>query len=158
MPSYEFTSSQRLLTSKQYQWVFDNTAKKLHSEHFLLVVTHPINHDLNNKNSDSKDTSQFFEVNLDKKARLGLVITKKKLKKATDRNYIKRIARESFRKACPSFLPVDCVLLVKKSPLVYSKALSKKSKACGIKELCLYDELTVLFVKLEKTFNKSSLS
>lgn len=86
-----FPKSSRLLTAKAFTPVFDKPIKKLHSPHFLLFV------------GTGQDT-----------ARLGLAITKKKLKNASDRNLIKRYSREAFRQ---ELLPcVDCVLIVKQSP------------------------------------------
>lgn len=134
MSSYKFSSQQRLLTAKEYQQVFDNPIKKIHSEHFLLVIAHPL-------------TKSSHSAHFDGNARLGLAITKKKLKKAVDRNYIKRIARESFRQIQPPFF-LDCVLLVKKSPLLGQKLVAPKDKF-NIKELGLYEEINALFAKIE---------
>lgn len=137
MPSCRFTSRQRILTPKEYRYVFDNTVKKIHTEHFLLVVACPL--------KKSKITDTFFETGFEKTARLGLAVTKKKLKKAVDRNYIKRIARESFRQIYPAVLPVDCVLLIKKPPF------TKASKSSTIKDFGLYDEIVTLFTKLKNS-------
>lgn len=140
MSSYKFTRCQRLLTVKEYQWVFDNSVKKIHSEHFLLVIASPL-------------TKPSCSPHFDGNARLGLAVTKKKLKKAVDRNYIKRIARESFRQIqIPPFF-VDCVLLVKKSPLSHHRLTTSKSKSIAIQELGLYDEISTLFAKIERLNN-----
>ncbi len=45
--------------------------------------------------------------------RLGLVIPKKHLRRAVDRNVVKRIAREMFRHRQEAFVGLDVVLLVK---------------------------------------------
>ncbi len=52
-------------------------------------------------------------------ARLGLVVGKKQLKRAVDRNRVKRVVREQFRLRRPSLPAVDLVvrLATKPSPL-----------------------------------------
>jgi ribonuclease P protein component len=52
-------------------------------------------------------------------ARLGVVVGKKLLKRAVDRNRVKRIIREQFRRLRPQLPPVDLVvrLAVKPGPL-----------------------------------------
>ena len=52
-------------------------------------------------------------------ARLGLVVGKKLLKRAVDRNRVKRVIREQFRRLRPQLPPVDLVvrLAVKPGPL-----------------------------------------
>ncbi len=89
-----FGKEKRLLTPLQFACVFDEPIKKIHSEHLLLFVGH---------SNDNTTT-----------ARLGLAITKKKLKNATDRNHLKRLTRERFRKAWGSLAGVDVVLIVKR--------------------------------------------
>jgi len=52
-------------------------------------------------------------------ARLGVVVGKKLLKRAVDRNRVKRVIREQFRRLRPQLPPVDLVvrLAVKPGPL-----------------------------------------
>lgn len=45
--------------------------------------------------------------------RLGLVVAKKNIRKANQRNRVKRIIRESFRHTRERMLPHDCVVLVR---------------------------------------------
>lgn len=92
--SFCFGKTQRLLTSSDYKAVFDQPTKKIHSEHFLLFIR-----------KNDKDH-----------ARLGLAITKKKLKHAVDRNRVKRCTKEVFRLNQHKLPLVDCVLIAKKSP------------------------------------------
>lgn len=92
--SFCFCKTKRLLSSNDYKVVFDHPTKKIHTEHFLLFVY--------------KSDKHF--------ARLGLAITKKKIKHAVDRNYIKRCTREAFRLAQHDLPFVDCVLVVKRHP------------------------------------------
>ena len=77
------------LTSQDYKKVFDNRLVK--RERFFL---------------------SFYKTNNFGKARLGLAISKKHVKRSVDRNRIKRIIRESFRVAMLSNL--DYVFVAKK--------------------------------------------
>lgn len=86
-----FDKSQRLLTPSSFKKVFDKPIKKIHSQHLLLFVA---------------NTEQAH-------ARLGLAITKKKLKKAVDRNTLKRHTRQIFRQQALVLPAYDCVLIVK---------------------------------------------
>ena len=47
-------------------------------------------------------------------ARLGLAISKKQLRRAVERNRIKRVVRESFRHQRPSLPPIDLVVLARR--------------------------------------------
>ncbi len=47
-------------------------------------------------------------------ARLGLAIAKKQIRRAVDRNRIKRIIRESFRRQREQLPPVDIVVMVRR--------------------------------------------
>jgi len=73
--SHQFTRDQRLLTSADFQRVFDNPLKSADS--FFTVLA--------KKRLEGIDS------------RLGLAIAKKQLKRAVDRNRIKRLIRETFR-------------------------------------------------------------
>ncbi|MDR6937500.1 MULTISPECIES: ribonuclease P protein component [unclassified Luteibacter] len=48
-------------------------------------------------------------------ARLGLAISKRCSKRAVDRNRIKRLAREAFRRARPALPPVDILVMARDS-------------------------------------------
>lgn len=84
-----FSSERRLLTAANYSQVFDNSCCKAGDDSFLLLAR------LNNLNH----------------ARLGLVIAKKKLKLAVDRNRVKRISRESFRTLQSELSGIDVIVL-----------------------------------------------
>ena len=86
-----FTKEQRLLKPDEFGRVFDDPTKKIHSTHFMLFVK----------------TGQT-------QPRLGLAITKKKLKLAVVRNRLKRLTREHFRQNAPCLSAIDVVLIVKK--------------------------------------------
>lgn len=91
-PSYSFTKAQRLLTASDYSAVFERNHAKASHRHLLLLAR-------------KHDGPQ---------SRLGLVIAKKNVKLAVQRNRIKRLAREFFRQQEPLPQAVDVVLLARK--------------------------------------------
>ena len=117
-----FTKAERLLHPNEFKRVFDNPIKKIHSEHLLLFIQ-----------TGAPEQTQ---------ARLGLAITKKKVKLAVMRNRLKRLSREIFRHTAPTLGSVDVVLIVKKS---YAKKTD------------LNDELTHIFEKLAILFPAISI-
>ncbi|MDF1677794.1 MAG: ribonuclease P protein component [Legionellaceae bacterium] len=97
---------------------FDKTHRLLHKQEFDVVFRCA-------KKITNPEFTVLFCKNTLGHARLGLVISKKIVNKAHDRNRIKRILRESFR--LNSQLPaVDIVVLAK--PFV-KKALSFQMRA-----------------------------
>lgn len=117
-----FDKSMRLLTAPEFADVFNTPIKKIHSEHLLL----------------------FLRANALRHPRLGLAITKKKLKTASARNQLKRQVRECFRLNQRRLAACDCVLIVKKS---YTK--DDWEMICA--------EVTFLFDKFSK-FQHSSIA
>jgi ribonuclease P protein component len=92
-----FSKRNRLLSSKHYQSVF-NDPRKFFSECFvILVIPNHLNY-----------------------SRLGILIKKKNIKHAVNRNSMKRVVRESFR-THPSIILAGLDLVV-----VVHKLLSKK--------------------------------
>ncbi len=75
MPLYSFSPEVRIRCAADYKGVFDDALFKVHQPHFLFLA---------------KFTEQ-------PKSRLGIVVAKKKVRRAHERNRIKRLARESFR-------------------------------------------------------------
>ncbi|EZQ02159.1 MULTISPECIES: ribonuclease P protein component [unclassified Acinetobacter] len=75
MTLYSFSPEVRIRCAADYKGVFDGALFKVHQPHFLFLAT---------------PTKQ-------PKSRLGIVVAKKKVRRAHERNRIKRIARESFR-------------------------------------------------------------
>lgn len=110
-----FGKNQRLLKPDEFKRVFDEPIKKIHSEHLLLFV----------------QTGQLPH------ARLGLAITKKKLKLAVMRNRLKRLSREYFRQHANQMGAVDVVLIVKKN---YTKDTDLHPELGQI-----FDKLTTLY-------------
>lgn len=84
-----FSKSLRLLNSGDYQQVFDSPAFRISHQHLLLLACH---------------NKLGFP-------RLGLVIAKKHLRLAVDRNRIKRLSRESFRHSQNKLMDLDLVLM-----------------------------------------------
>lgn len=97
-PSYCFQRELRLLSARDYSHVF-NKALKVHNKAFTLLAR---------KN------------NLDH-PRLGLVIAKKNLKFAFQRNRVKRILREFFRLRVSQLTDFDFVILTRREIAVLSK-------------------------------------
>ncbi len=75
MPLYHFGPQLRLRNAADYKGVFDGALFKVHQPHFLLLA----------------------KISEQPNSRLGLVVAKKKVRRAHERNRIKRLARESFR-------------------------------------------------------------
>jgi ribonuclease P protein component len=87
-----FGKYRRLLTAADYKVVFDGaTVKSSHRN--LLILARP---------GEGRHT------------RLGLVIAKKNVGKAVQRNRIKRIVRESFRQLPETSIPLDVVFLARR--------------------------------------------
>lgn len=85
-----FSKAQRLLTKSEYDLVFKESSKIVSSEFVLL-----------------------YKQNSVGQARLGLAISKKSVSRACDRNYIKRILRETFRKS--ELSAIDIIVLAKRN-------------------------------------------
>jgi ribonuclease P protein component len=93
MNDFDFSRQRRLLTAGDYRRVFEKAHFKV-SDQYLLILARP------------GQTAQ---------SRLGLVIAKKHLKRAVDRNRVKRILRETFRTLEPPLEPaMDIVVLARK--------------------------------------------
>ena len=92
MAEFGFPKDSRLLNAADYKAVFDNAQYKVSCRHFLMLA---VSNDRGAK-------------------RLGMVIAKKSVAKAVQRNRIKRQIRESFRKTRPGIEPFDVVVLARK--------------------------------------------
>lgn len=90
--SFKFPKSSRLLTSSDYSDVFQSVEVRVSSKHFLIL-------------------SRNLELN---EPRLGIIVAKKHVKLAVQRNRIKRLLRESFRSTRYSLPGLDIVVLAKK--------------------------------------------
>lgn len=96
--TYSFQRELRLLSARDYSRVFDK-AFKVHNKAFTLLAR---KNDLNHP-------------------RLGLVIAKKNLKFAHQRNRVKRVLRESFRLQQSELASYDLVVLTRRDIAVLSK-------------------------------------
>ena len=92
MAEFGFHKDSRLLNAADYKAVFDNAQYKVACRHFLILAV--------SNEGGAK--------------RLGMVIAKKNVAKAVQRNRIKRQIRESFRKARHRIEPLDVVVLARK--------------------------------------------
>jgi len=89
---YPFGKSQRLLDASAYKPVFDDARLKVSRQQVLFLA----------------------RPNGLAGPRLGLVIAKKNVRKANQRNRIKRIARESFRLQQHQLSGIDIVVLARR--------------------------------------------
>ena len=89
--TYCFSPRQRILSKHDYQKVFNQAEFRSGNKRLLLLARRT---DLGS-------------------GRLGLVIPKKHLRRAVDRNLVKRIARNTFRLRQADFIGIDIVVLVK---------------------------------------------
>lgn len=92
MGDFRFLREYRLLTAGDFRGVFGSTAIRVSHRHFLLLAvpngrSHP---------------------------RLGLVLAKKNLRLAIQRNRVRRLIRESFRLNRSRLPPVDLVILARR--------------------------------------------
>ena len=92
LPAYAFPKSARLLTPVDYQRVFQSGQFKVSSKTVLVLA---IANELG-------------------RPRLGLVIGKKNVRLAVQRNRIKRLARESFRLRQQAMPALDIVVLARR--------------------------------------------
>ncbi|MRX27957.1 ribonuclease P protein component [Kangiella sp. HZ709] len=91
-PDERFTADYRLLTAKQYKQVFSDPVKAS-SKHFTLLAC-----------TNSLDFP-----------RLGIIVAKKNVRLAVERNRIKRLTRESFRTSNQALPAIDCVILARRA-------------------------------------------
>lgn len=92
MDDYGFSKTSRLLNAADYKAVFNNAQFKVSSRHFLVLA---ISNDRLN-------------------SRLGLVIAKKHVPLAVQRNRIKRLIRNAFRLNSELLPNLDLVVLARK--------------------------------------------
>ena len=87
-----FGKSRRLLNARDYSRVFDGAEARASHQHFLLLA----------------------RSNNEPGHRLGLVVAKKNVRLAVQRNRVKRIAREVFRQLPDSEPALDVILLARR--------------------------------------------
>ena len=92
MVNQRFPKSCRLLDSKAFKLVFNKPDFRVSNKYFLIL--------------GCWTTCE--------NARLGVIVAKKNIARATQRNRIKRIIREAFRSRCSTLAAVDLVVMAKK--------------------------------------------
>jgi ribonuclease P protein component len=97
--SASFTRELRLLDAADYKYVFAKS-RRFGNQNFTLLV----------------------RVNQEDHARMGLAIAKKAVKRAVDRNRIKRMIRESFRHVQHDLPNIDVVIMCRSSAIALEKA------------------------------------
>ena len=112
MPGFPTTA--RLSTPGHYQSVFDGPAYKVSSRAFLLLA----------------------QVTEAESSRLGIIVAKKHIRRASHRNRIKRLVREHFRLTGLS-VPLDLVVL--------ARAAADQMDNARVRE-----DLSVLWSKLDR--------
>lgn len=115
----DFPTSLRLLTAEDYKRVFNNNPLKLVCPPYTLLAV----------------------PNLEDFPRVGLIVAKKNVRNAVDRNRIKRLARESFRLNQHQIPAYDIVLLARRG----SSQLPNK---------VLFGHLEQLWIRLQKRASK----
>ncbi len=90
-----FSKSLRLLTSSDFQAVFDDAPFRASHKHFLILAR---------PHHQGRSASP----------RLGLVIAKKNIRLAVQRNRIKRLVRETFRLQQNSLCGIEAVVLARR--------------------------------------------
>lgn len=120
MEENRFPKANRLLTKNDYQDVF-RKGKRIYSHTFCL----------------------FYRENPANDARLGVVVGKKKVAKAVNRNIFKRLVREFFRLRKSELDSLDIVVLVNRKPTASQTTQQ------------LRQELNALWLKLPLGLKKS---
>ena len=118
--SKRFPSEYRLLTAKHYKQVFTNPLKASSRNFTLLAVANNL---------------EF--------PRLGLIVAKKNIRFAVDRNRLKRLIRESFRQNNQTLPQLDLVILPRRG----SSELSNQ---------VLFDQIESLWKKIARKSAKEA--
>jgi ribonuclease P protein component len=91
-----------------------NVSATLSSTHRLLRVN-GFGHVIRAENITDKYFKVFFVSNQELNARLGIIVAKKTISRATGRNYAKRIIRNIFRQHSVKQCKLDVVVMVRRS-------------------------------------------
>ncbi|MBC7752330.1 MAG: ribonuclease P protein component [Candidatus Saccharibacteria bacterium] len=129
MLSFGFSAQLRLLQASDFKSVFDGALYKVHQSGFMLLAVP----------STNPETSQSLDH-----ARIGLVIAKRKIRRAHERNRVKRLARESFRLHQAELPALDIVLMAKADAQMLSNEV-------------LQQELNLAWRQLTKRFQKNQV-
>ncbi len=127
VPKFLFSKQQRLLNPSEFKKTIGSPVAKIMNEAFVMY--------LHNEANLVSETHP----------RLGLAITKRNIKKAVQRNTIKRILRESFRLHYLN-LPKLMIVIMSRRDLL---ALNKQE---------VRNKIDALWVQLQRKFPISSIS
>lgn len=109
---FTFRRHQRLLHPAEFQRLFDRPDLRAGTSSFLILAAH-----------------------VEHQSRLGLVVGKKKVRRAVDRNTVKRFNREYFRQHQHQYPTLDILVLV-------------RARVCRPDRLALHEEVRQLWHKL----------
>ncbi len=143
MLSFGFSAKLRLLQAAEFKNVFDAALYKVHQSGFMLLAL------------PAAALQKFPESNLVESnpsavmspldhPRLGLVIAKKKIRRAHERNRVKRLARESFRLHQAELPALDIILMAKADAQTLSNEV-------------LHQQLNDAWRQLSKRFAKNQI-
>jgi ribonuclease P protein component len=121
MLTFGFSAKLRLLQAADFKKVFDSALYKVHQPAFMLLAVDHSEH-----------------------PRLGLVIAKRKIRRAHERNRVKRLARESFRLHQAELPALDIVLMA-------------KSDAQTLPNDVIQQQLSLAWRQLTKRYQKNQL-
>ena len=105
---FKFGRASRLIRKSEYSAVFGGRNTRVSDRYFTVLAIE--------KSSDTAATGNTAE------ARLGLAISKKRAKRAVDRNRIKRVIRESFRSNVKTIGGFDIVVMNRDAAVSSSSA------------------------------------
>ena len=125
MLSFGFSAELRLLQASDFKSVFDGALYKVHQSGFMLLAVPSATQNVDH-------------------ARIGLVIAKRKIRRAHERNRVKRLARESFRLHQAELPALDIVLMAKADAQILSNEV-------------LQQELDLAWRQLTKRFQKNQV-
>lgn len=91
-PPLSFTKAQRLLNAADFKLVFDQCCYRVSHKHCLILAV-----------------DNQYEL-----GRLGIVVAKKNIKLAVNRNRVKRLIRESFRQQQHHLVGIDAIVLARR--------------------------------------------
>jgi ribonuclease P protein component len=93
MTSFAFPPAVRLLQASEFKAVFDHALYKVHQPSFMILAI-----------ARSSEQTQ---------SRIGIVVAKRKIKRAHERNRFKRLTRDSFRLNQHQLPALDLVIMAK---------------------------------------------
>lgn len=98
-PDLRFPKSRRLLNSSEFSPVFDNASFSVQHSNFLILA----------------------KFNTLGHPRLGVIIAKKNVRLAVNRNHLKRLMRETFRNKQHHLPAIDAIVLARRGSDTLSK-------------------------------------